>query len=83
MVNKQIGVISNYFAHVNAAAIKLLSPLKIGDKIRIAGGEKDFEMIVKSMQINRKEIAKAKKGDEIGLLVPETVHDGYKVFLVE
>ena len=77
---KQIGVISNYFKHVKAAAIKLTSPLKIGDKIKIMGGEKEVEMLVKSMQVERKDIEKAAKGAEIGLLVPEDVHKGYKVF---
>jgi hypothetical protein len=80
---KQIGRVSNYFKHVKAAAIKLTAPLKVGDKIRITGGDKDFEVKVKSMQVDREKITKAKKGDEIGLLVPKDVHDGYKVFLVK
>jgi len=83
MADKQIGVVSNFFAHVGAAAIKLTGALKIGDVIRITGGEKDFELIIESMELNRKKIEKAKKGDEIGLLVPQAVHDGYKVFLVK
>lgn len=83
MAEKQIGEVTNYFKHVKAAAIKLIAPLKKGDKIRISGGEKDFEIAVDSMQIDRKPVDKAKKGDEIGLLVPEDVHKDYKVFLVK
>lgn len=82
MVEKQIGIVSNYFAHVKAAAIKLSAPLKVGDLIRITGGEKDFEVIVESMEINRKKVEKAKKGDEIGILIPEEVNRGYKVLLI-
>ena len=82
MAEKQIGEVTNYFKNVKAAAILLSAPLKVGDKIKIKGGEKDFEMIVKSMQIDRKEVKEAKKGQEIGLLVPEDVHKGYKVFKV-
>ncbi len=82
MTEKQIGEVTNYFKHVKAAAIKLAAPLKIGDKIRIKGGEKDIEMEVESMQIDRKDVAKAKKGDEIGVLVPEDVHKDYKVFKI-
>jgi len=79
-----IGKVSNYFQHVKAAAIKLSAPLKVGDKIRIVGGENtDFEMEVKSMQINREEIKEAKAGDEIGLLVPQEVRKSYKVYKVE
>ena len=78
---KPIGEVSNYFQHVKAAAIKLSSPLKVGAKIRIVGGEDtDFEMDVKSMQVERKDIKSAKKGDEIGLLVPKHIRKGYKVY---
>jgi len=78
---KQIGVVSNYFQHVKAAAIKLSKPLKKGDKIMIVGGgDKVIEMVVHSMQIERKPIDSAKKGDEIGLLVPSDVHKGNKVY---
>lgn len=82
MAEKQIGEITNYFAQVKAAAIKLTAALKVGDKIAIRGGDKNVEMPVSSMQIDRKPVTSAKKGDEIGLLVPEDVHKGYKVFKI-
>ena len=77
---KTVGVVTNYFDHVQAAAIKLAAPLKVGDKIKIVGGEVDFEQEVESMQINREEVDKAKKGDEVGIRVEERVRKGYKVF---
>ena len=77
---KQIGTVSNYFDHVQVAAIKLSAPLKIGDKIKFTGGETEFEQEVDSMQINREPVKKAKKGDEIGIKVKERVRKDYKVF---
>ena len=78
---KQIGVISNYFDHVSVAAMKLGAALKVGDKVHITGGEDtDFEQDVKSMQINREKVDKAKKGDEVGIKVKKKVRKGYKVF---
>ncbi|MBM3233939.1 translation elongation factor-like protein [Candidatus Pacearchaeota archaeon] len=82
MAEKEIGVITNFFEHVNAAAIKLSGALKIGDKIKIKGGETEFEQVVDSMQINRVPVKAAKKGDEIGVLVKEKVRKEYKVFKV-
>lgn len=82
-MGEQIGEVTNYFKNVKAAAIKLTSPLKIGEKIEIKGGEKDVVFVVESMQINRKNVEEAKAGDEIGILVPEDVHKGYKVFMAE
>jgi len=64
MADKQIGEVTNYFKQVKAAAIKLASPLKKGDKIKIVGGEKEIEVAVNSMQIDRKPVDKAKKGDD-------------------
>ncbi len=77
---KEIGEISNFFEHVNAAAIKLKAPLKIGDIIHIKGGETDFEQVVESMQVNRTPVKAGKKGDEIGILVREKVRKGFKVY---
>jgi len=80
MANKQIGTVSNYFDHVKVAAIKLKSPLKVGDTVQITGGEVDFEQKIASMQIQREKVDKAKKGDEIGIKVKKKVRKGYKVF---
>lgn len=80
MAEKQIGEVTNFFDHVNAAAIKLSAPLKVGDKIKIKGGEHEFEQVIDSMQIDRKPVKTAKKGDEIGILVEQKVRSGYKVF---
>lgn len=78
----EIGEVKNYFEHVGAAAVKLSKKLKVGDRIEIKGGEKDFEQEVKEMQINRKNVKEAKPGDEVGILVDEKVRKGYKVFKV-
>jgi len=75
----EIGTVTNYFDHVNAAAIKLSKPLKVGDKIKITGGETEFEQKVESMQIDRKSVKSAKKGDEIGIIVSQKVRKGYKI----
>ncbi len=83
MADKQIGKVSNYFAHIKVAAIKLTAGLKSGDKIRIVGGETDAKETVKSIQIQHDKVEKAKKGDEIGIKVKAKVRKGYKVFKVK
>jgi len=83
MEEKEIGTVSSYFSHVEVAAIKLSNKLKVGDKIHIKGATTDFEQTVSSMQIERKEIKEAKKGDHIGIKVPEKVRPNDKVFLVK
>ncbi|MFX0108775.1 MAG: translation elongation factor-like protein [Candidatus Hodarchaeota archaeon] len=83
MGEKEIGVISRYFAKIDVAAIILNDELKIGDNIRIQGATTDFEMRVSSMQINRENIEEAKSGQEIAIKVPERVREKDKVFLIE
>jgi U32 family peptidase len=80
MVEKLVGEVSNFFDHVKAAAVMLSAGVKVGDKLKFKGGEVEFEQVVKSMQIDRKDVKSAKKGDEIGLIVNEKVRKGYKVF---
>jgi putative protease len=75
-----IGVVSNYFDHVGVAAIKLKTSLKKGDKIRVVGGNLDFEQTIESMQIHNKAVLTANKGDEIGIKLKEKVRKGYRVF---
>lgn len=80
---KPIGEISHYFSNIKVAVIKLSSPLKEGDTIRIIGGEEtDFNQEVASMQIEHEKVKSAKKGDAVGLKVKEKVREGYKVYKV-
>ena len=80
---KEIGTVSGYFGHVNVAAIKLSAPLTVGDRIRIKGSTTDFELDVEEIQIEREPVEKAKKGDHVGLKVPEKVRPNDKVFLID
>ena len=78
---KEVGVVSSYFSNVGVAAIKLSAGLKAGDKVHIKGHTTDFEQKVDSMQIERKDVKKAKKGDHIGIKVSDRVRPNDKVFL--
>ncbi len=78
---KEVGEIIHYFGDLEVAVLKLSGTLKEGDRIRIVGGmDTDFEQDVSSMEVDREKIAKAGKGDEVGLKVKEKVRDGYKVY---
>ncbi len=79
---KLIGEITHYFSNVGVGVIKLSETLKVGDEIRIVGGETDFNQAVSSMQVEHKDIDVAKKGDDVGLKVDQKVREGYKVYKV-
>ncbi|HJN62295.1 MAG TPA: hypothetical protein QGH92_01705 [Candidatus Parcubacteria bacterium] len=78
---KLIGAITHYFGNIGVGVIKLSDSLKVGDTIKIIGGEDtDFEQQVKSMEVEHKKVEKAKKGDSLGLKVDQKIREGYKVY---
>lgn len=83
MEGKPIGTVFNYFDKVSVIAIELSGSLKLGDTIRIVGGENDFTEVVDSMQIEGKNIDKAKKGECVGIKVSGKAGKGYKVYKVQ
>ncbi|MAG20373.1 translation elongation factor-like protein [archaeon] len=80
-LGKKVGIITSYFSKVKVGIIKVESPIKKGDKIRIKGTTTDFEQSIDSMQIDHEEIEKTKKGDEIGLKVKDKVRPNDTVYL--
>jgi len=82
MAEKEIGKIIHYFAHVGAGIIELSDSLKVGDKIRVKGHSEDFTQDVTSMQIEHAEVAEAKAGDQVGVKVPQKVHQGDRVYKI-
>ena len=80
---KEIGRVSGYFSHVGVAAIKLSSGLKVGDKVHVRGHTTDFTVKVGGIQIERTAVKEAKKGDHVGIKVPDKVRPNDAVFLVK
>jgi selenocysteine-specific translation elongation factor len=82
MPEKEVGKVSDFFAHPVVAGIDMTGSVKVGDKIHIKGHTTDIEMDVTSMQINNKNVTAAKKGDSVGIKVPERVRPGDTVYVV-
>jgi len=82
MPEKEIGHISDFFARPVVAGVEMTGKLKLGDKIHITGHTTDMEFVVESMQVNNANVNEAKKGDSVGIKVPDRVRRGDKVYLV-
>ncbi|MEA3492792.1 MAG: hypothetical protein U9R38_00205 [Candidatus Margulisiibacteriota bacterium] len=78
---KLIGNIEHFFSKISVAAIKLKSPLTVGDMIHIVGPHNDFIQRIDSIQIEHKGVQKAKKGQDIGFKVKNKVRVTDSVFL--
>jgi len=82
MPEEIIGTVSDFFARPLVAAIELISPLKMGDKIHIKGHTTDLELIVDSMQIDNAAVNEANVGDSIGVKISERARKGDSVYKV-
>ena len=73
---EEIGVVTHYFSHVEAAVIKMTrGSLSQGDTIFIKGHTTDFKEKINSMQLDHAPIANAVAGQEIGLKVKKKVRE--------
>ncbi len=82
MPEVEIGKVSDFFAKPVVAGIELTAPLKVGDKIHIAGHTTDMEITIESMQINNVDVKEAKAGDAVGVKVSDRVRRGDTVYKV-
>jgi len=82
MAEQEVGKVMDFFAHPVVAGIDMTGTLKVGDKIHIKGHTTDIEMEIASMQIDNANVTEAKKGDSVGIKVPDRVRHGDTVYKV-
>ncbi|MFW6282566.1 MAG: peptidase U32 family protein [Minisyncoccales bacterium] len=80
---KQIGIVTHYYPKSKAAAVKLEHrDLEVGETITIEGENTYLKQRVDSIQLNKKNIQKAKKGSSIGIKVKKRVRKNDKIFVI-
>jgi len=79
---KLVGIVRHYYTKIGVAVVDLMDELAIGDEISIEGATTNFRQKVTSMQIEHKNVEKAKAGDSIGLKVDERVRENDKVYKI-
>lgn len=79
---KKLGKITHYFGKIGVGVIELSGVLKVGDTIRIAGGDREFTQTVGSMQIEHESINEAKSGEAVGIKLDELAKPGDLVYKV-
>jgi putative protease len=79
-----IGKVTHYFPNVKVAAVKLVDELKLGDEIVIIGKTTGLvSSKINSIEINKKKISKAKKGQEIGIPISKLVRKNDEVYVIK
>ena len=82
MTDTKVGTVTHFYDKIGVAVINVLSPLKVGDRIKISGHDKEFEQEITSMQVEHQNIQAAKKGDDVGIKMDQPVKDGDEVYKV-
>ena len=82
MAKELVGRITHYYDKIQVAVIELSGRLKEGDSISIEKDGQAFEQKAESMQIDRKPVKEAKKGEAIGMKVMQAVKQGFEVYKI-
>ena len=72
---KAVGEVSHYYSKAGVAIVDLKGPLSVGDEVVISGATTNLKQTVNSMQIEHKNVTKAKKGQSVGLKVNNRVRE--------
>lgn len=78
----KIGEVENYYSKIGVIILRLDEKLSVGETIHIRGHTTDFTQVVKSMQIEHKDVKEANPGDSVGIKVNEKVRKGDIVYKV-
>ncbi|MHC2995667.1 MAG: translation elongation factor-like protein [Candidatus Atribacteria bacterium] len=83
MAEVLIGRVTDYFAKIGVAALKIENEeLSLGDTIHFSGHTTDFEQKINSMEIEHQAVDSAKTGDAVGIKVKGRVRHNDKVYKV-
>ena len=78
--DKPIGEVTHHFGKIGVAIVKFNKAVSVGETVRFKGATTDFEKKISSMQHDHQDIDSAKKGQEVGIKINETVREGDLVY---
>lgn len=83
MEEKLIGKVTHYYGNLGVAIVKFNREVKTGETVHYKGAHTDLTQVLESMQFDHKDIASAKKGQEVGVKVKDKVREGDAVYISE
>lgn len=82
-MDKEVGKVTHYYDKAGVAIVKLTAAVAVGGTLKFKRGEAEFEQPLNSMQIEHAPVAKAKKGDSVGIKMDQAVKEGTVVYRVQ
>ncbi|MEK6986714.1 MAG: EF-Tu/IF-2/RF-3 family GTPase [Candidatus Thermoplasmatota archaeon] len=83
MERMKVGEVFHYFGKIGVAAIRLTDgALAVGDTIQIQGPSTNLTEVVESLQMEHATVARAERGQEVGVKVKERAREKDLVYKV-
>jgi len=83
MPEELIGKVTHYFDRISVAVISLeKGELAVGDTVKFKQGEKEFQQLVGSLEVDKQPVGRMSQGEEAGTKVDEPVNEGWEVYKV-
>jgi len=76
---KVLGHVTHYYDRIGVAIVEVKTSIAVGDVITFRRGTVEFTQPVRSLQIEHASVAKAKRGEQVGLKVKKPIKEGAKV----
>jgi len=82
-IDIQIGKVTHYYDKISVAIVEAMNqPLRLGDKVKFSGHDKEFNQTVTSLQVEHKQVDKLPPGETGGLKVDQPVKVGDVLYLL-
>ena len=83
MEEKKVGEIIKFFGKIGVAAIRLTDgALAVGDTIQVQGPSTNVTQVVETMQIEHSGVARAERGQEVGVKLNDRARERDLVYKV-
>lgn len=85
MADSKVGRIDHYYGNIGVAVLEISdNSVAVDDTIKITdkNGEEKFTQVLKSIQVEHKNVAEANKGEAVGIKVDQAVIEGDLVYKV-
>lgn len=83
MAEKQVGTVTHWYDKLSVAVVKLTGKLSAGARVKVKKGTEEFEDTISSLQIDHKDVASAKKGDDAAMKLSQKAKEGAGIYVVE
>lgn len=79
----QIGRVTHYYDKIGVAVVEVYNqPLKVGDRIKVSGHDKEFTMDITSLQVEHNKVLSVDEGETCGVKIDTPVKPGDVLYLL-